>query len=467
MEQADNLFADFSPASFEAWLKKAAADLKGEHPNTLVTNLLDGTTIQPYYTSETAPHPSAPLSKGTLGWLIGETIPRMPEKEANQMALDMLSAGVSALAFEVDQNTDFTALLRDILIEYIDLRLVVKDGQGVVVAKKFFDEVDTRGLDRKQLQGAFCMDIYGQLAETGNWQFDTCEKDESALENLLLKTQNCGMHGAFVDGTVYQQAGASPSLELAAVMAHAHEYLMRFPHTSLPIKVHMVTGNDFFMEIAKFRAIRQLWAFILENYGLPIQPLQIYAGNSIRNKSIYDPYVNMLRTTAESLSAIIGGANVVQTMAYDHTFRNPSSFARRIARNQQLLMQYESYFDKVADPGAGAYFIESLTKDLCERAWKYFQSIEATGGLKEALRQGWLQNKIKEQSEEAQAAFDDGRLVLVGVNKFEKKDEAMSEKLERIVGLYQEVFTVNRPMPPKRLAHELESLRLASESKTH
>jgi methylmalonyl-CoA mutase len=463
MEHPENLFSEFSPASFEDWLGKATSDLKGEHPNSLVSATADGILIQPYYTQAQVGQLQGPISKDTSSWMVAETIARMPESEANKRALETLNAGVSALAFEVDGRTNYKVLLKDILVEHIRLRLIVVDGLAAETIQNFYNEISDRNLDKNTLSGCVDFDIIGRLAETGNWVHANQEKDEAALLVLLQALENSGMAGIFVNGTVYQQAGATPAYELGVLLAHVHEYLVRFEKAALPLHLQLAAGSDFFLEIAKFRAIRLLVHKLLVEYEFSSQKIVLHGTNSLRNKSIYDPHVNLLRTTAETMSAVLGGCDVVETLPYDVTFRAPSSSARRIARNQQLLMQFESYFEKVADPGAGAYFIENLTHSLCEKAWGHFQEIEATGGLLEALKKGQIQKKISEQAQDEQSAFENGKIILVGVNKFEKKDAGMADKVEQLSGKHTETFTVNRPLHPKRLAEELEALRFAAE----
>jgi methylmalonyl-CoA mutase len=238
-----------------------------------------------------------------------------------------------------------------------------------------------------------------------------------------------------------------------------------FGKTALPMHVNFAMGSDFFTEIAKLRTFRMLWQFLCEQYGIDAQnTLYISAQNTIRNKSIYDPHVNLLRTTSESMSAILGNCDELEVLPYDFAFKSPSIFSQRIARNQQLLLQFESHFDKVTDPGAGSYHLEALTDNLAQLAWQHFQEIEKREGLVQTLESGWLQQEIRSQAAQSQTAFNNGQLVLVGVNKFEKKDEKMLDKVLAPMAQPDLGFTVVRPLLAQRLAQTLESERLQLEN---
>jgi methylmalonyl-CoA mutase len=462
--ERDNYFKwNFTPATMADWLEKAQSDLKGVHPNTLVSFTTDGIAIQPYLTQEQRNGSPHPITKREAGWVVSETVPMQEVRKANHKALELLNAGASGLTLQVDQHTDFDLLLKEILIEHITLHFQVLDGAGAKVAANLAAHIASRGLDIKTLSGSLQMDVIGNLSATGNWYHANSQNDWAAFKALVAAEDLGGYTKFFVSGAGYHNAGASAAFELGAVLAHAHEYLAMFGAQAARMHVNFAIGSNFFEEIAKLRAFKLLWRFLMEQYGFETDGLYLSAQNSVRNKTIYDPYVNMLRTSSEAMSAILGGCDDLELLPYDFAFRQPSNFSRRIARNQQLLLQFESHFDKVQDPGAGSYHLEALTEALAKEAWAAFQTIESKEGLVQTLESGWLQNEIRSQSAISQTAFDNGQLILVGANKFEKKDEQMSEKVTEPTVQPELGFTVVRPLLAQRLASKLEQEKLKLE----
>jgi methylmalonyl-CoA mutase len=464
MEKTRSLFDGFAPASFEQWLQKVKADLKGDHPNSLIWSTADSITIQPYYDASNTPERLLPQWKGNVGWTVFESIHVTNDEDANRRALEVLNLGVSGINFYLKVDTDLSILLRDILIEHIPINFFA-DGNAAEKAKAYLMLAKSRGLDVAALQGTFHFDIIGNLLATGNYYNQSLERDVKELTDL----QEVGFlqfKTLAVDGSIYQNAGATPAQELGAILAHGHEYLVRFgPEAADKFWFRLAVGSHFFLEIAKLRAFRILWKEVLVQYGINADEKspKVHTQNSLRNKTIYDPWVNLLRSTTETMSAVIGNSDEIETLPFDSTFRYSGNFGKRIARNQQLLLDYESYFSKVADPGAGSYYVENLTQQLCEKGWKAFQQIEAEGGIMESILGGQLQRRIQLQSENEQLQFDNGKLILVGVNQFANKDEQMAEKIDRPFQTAPEKFTVVRPLPPTRLAAKLEYERLQLE----
>ena len=217
------------------------------------------------------------------------------------------------------------------------------------------------------------------------------------------------------------------------------------------------------MEIAKFRAFKLLLASLQHEYDINIRGVHL-ARPSRRNKTIYDPNVNMLRTTTECMSAVLGGVDAVCNLPYDAVYHKSNDFGERISRNQLLILKHESYFDQVINAADGAYFIEDLTKDLAEKALEVFKQIEASGGLVNALKLGTIQRKIKEQAKAAQEAFDNDALPLLGTNLYPKSDEKVGQTVELYPFLKQEQRkTIIEPLIIKRIAENHEKNRLDHE----
>jgi methylmalonyl-CoA mutase len=222
-------------------------------------------------------------------------------------------------------------------------------------------------------------------------------------------------------------------------------------------------SSNYFFEIAKLRALRQLWSSLASEYGINTN-CRINTTPSKRNKTIYDYNVNLLRTTTECMSAILGGSDIVSNLAYDALYHEDNEFGSRISRNQLLILKHESYFDKVNNPADGSYYIESLTQQLVEKALELFKDIESNGGFLAQLKKGTIQRKIKESAAVDQADFDSGKLVLLGSNKHPNLDDKMKNDLEISPFLKREKRkTLIEPIIEKRLSEKLEMSRLNKE----
>jgi methylmalonyl-CoA mutase len=300
------------------------------------------------------------------------------------------------------------------------------------------------------------------LAKEGNW-FTTSEKNNFETLNNLVKRGN-SLSLISVNSALYQNAGATIVQQIAYTIAHANEY---FNHVELSKPQTMVleiaVGTNYFFEIAKLRAIRLLFNLIVKEYNqnwnchLVVTPTK-------RNKTLYDYNVNMLRTTTECMSAILGGADTIANLPYDALYHKDNEFGDRIARNQLLILKNESYFDKVNNPSDGSYYIESLTQQLADKALVLFKDIEANGGFLKQLNEGIIKRKIQESADKEQDLFDSGKEILLGTNKHANKDDRMKHDLE----LYPFVKikprkTLITPIIEKRLAEKIEQERLEKE----
>jgi methylmalonyl-CoA mutase len=251
--------------------------------------------------------------------------------------------------------------------------------------------------------------------------------------------------------------------QLAYTLAHANEYFNRISALKHPITIEVAVGTNYFFEIAKLRALRLLFNTLAKEFHHNFD-CNIIVTPTRRNKTIYDYNVNMLRTTTECMSAILGGANVVANLPYDALYHKDNEFGDRIARNQLLVLKHESYFDKVNNPADGAYYIENLTQQLAEKALELFKDIEKNGGLITQLIEGTIQRKINESAHKEQELFDNGKEILLGTNKYPNKNDSMKNDLELYPFVKQNPRkTLITPIIEKRLAEKLEQERLASE----
>src|SRR5690606_13723579 len=225
----------------------------------------------------------------------------------------------------------------------------------------------------------------------------------------------------------------------------------------------VATGSNYFFEIAKIRALRLLYATLAGEYGVN-ETCHIISQPTKRDKTLYDYNVNLLRTTTQCMSAILGGVDAIYNIPYDAIYHKNNKFGDRIARNQLLVLKNESYLDKVSNAAEGAYYIENLTLELAEKALKIFKEIEAGGGFLVQLKEGIIQRKINESAQKEQEMFDKGELILVGTNKYQNPEDKMKHDLELFPFLkIKPRKTLIQPILERRLAEGLEKERLAKD----
>lgn len=444
------LFKDFEGVSPTAWKQKIQVDLKGaDYNDTLLWKTNEGITVKPFYAKEDRTHQIVNLPK--KGFAICQSIIVSNEKEANALAIDAVERGASAIEFLIKEKIDFKALLNGINFQetYIYFKLEFLDAS-------FVSEVSNYTNSSKVF---FNNDIIGKLASTGNW-YQNLKDDHSELKNIIKNNNSLA-----INVSIYQNAGANCTQQLAYALAHANEYLNHFGgEVASKIHFNFSVGSNYFFEIAKLRAFRILWSSLLKEYKVEKTEAHIFTQPSLRNKTLYDYNVNMLRTTSECMSAILGGSNTVSNVAYNRIFHNSNEFGERISRNQLLTLQQESYLSEAQHFADGAYYIEALTDQLAEKALEIFKLIEQAGGFLKQLKEGVIQRKIKESATKEQEQFDNGELVLLGTNKIQNEKDRMKNDLE--VNPFVKVRnqkTLIEPIIQKRLAEKLEQERLDHE----
>jgi len=466
MPNDNNLFAAFPPVSPEQWIQQAISDLKGaDFRERLQYTAADGITVQPFYTEEDlAKLPqSGPLFTHT-DWEICEVIEADDAVTANGKALHALDNGATALLFRLAPETDPGMLMQGIMPQYIDVQFRVA-GALPAFADQLRAWVQSNGVPQEQLRIGINADFIAHLAQTGRWQ-EHREADAAAWTKLF--TDTAPYRTLCIDAAVYHNAGASPAYQLGCALAQLHEYLtlpgIQPEATAGRIQVNVATGPDYFFEISKLRALRKVFALLLETYGADTQ-IYIHAETAYRNLTAYDAYNNLLRTTTEAMAAVIGGCNSLSVTPFDAVLRSAHEFPERMARNIQLILKEESYFSQVSDVSAGAYFIETLTEQLAEKAWDYFREIERRGGLISCLLTGSIQETVKGFAQQEQERFATGTEVLVGVNKYPNPNERLRGEHVKIAMRYSTPApgAIVEPLDTDRLAATQEAARLAAE----
>ena len=453
--KSEKLFTEFPPVPTEKWEEVITADLKGaDYERKLVWKTGEGFNVRPYYRAENlegikflgSQAGEFPYVRGTHAhnrWRVHQTVSVVCPKEANAEALKILNAGVDSLGFCI-ASADFSAadldmLLKDICIPAVEITFC---GEKMAnVAELVLAKVEKEGIAKEDVRIAFCIDpLVKGLSSKGDFCSPNGEKCIARIVELIHKTKEYKhVRTVTVAGQTFGNSGSTIVEELAFTLSAGHDYLVRLTDAGLDVdaaarklRFSFSVSSNYFMEIAKFRAARMLWANIVKGYG-PAKncacKMQIHAETSRWNQTVYDPYVNMLRGTTEAMSATIAGVHSLEVMPFDASFENPTEFSKRIARNVELLLKNESHFDQVVDPAGGSYYVENLTQSIAAEAWKLFLEIEEKGGYTEAYKAGLIVERIKASAAAKDKNIATRRQTLLGANQYPNFTEVAGKEI--------------------------------------
>jgi methylmalonyl-CoA mutase len=446
-----SLFNEFQKTSPAAWKNKIQVDLKGaDYNDSLLWKTNEGIVVKPFYTSEDRTNHK--IKTPSKGFNICQSIFVDDEKIANSLAIDALKRGATSIQFRANSIFDYKKLLLNIELKSITLYF-----QFHFLDVDFQTEISNFINSDKTY---FQTDIIGNLAESGNWFFNLNE-DFNKLDSIQKNTRNC----ISVSSDLYQNCGATITQQLAYTLAHVNEYLNKFGG-AVAKNIHFTfsVGSNYFFEIAKLRACRNLCATLLEDYDLEYTESHVFVQPSLRNKTLYDYNVNLIRTTSECMSAILGGANTISNVSYDAIFHKSNEFGERISRNQLLILQQESNFKEAQNFADGSYYIDSITQQLAENALTLFKQLEKSGGFLKQLKAGTIHKKIKENSKKEQKDLLNEQIILLGTNFQRNKEDRMQDNLELYPFVKQRnIKTLTPPLTRNRLSESLEKERLISE----
>ena len=450
----NNLFSEFEPISAKQWKQQIQFELNGaDYNETLVWESLEGIKVKPFYhNDETEINLNAIVP--TKPFAIVQNIFVHDVKKSNVRALETLQRGAESVRFTIEsESISIEELMQNLPLGNVNYYFNLPFLSVEFVRK--IEEFSTKNNTHFFIQ----VDPIGQLAKDGNW-FENLEKDFEKLNTIASKIT---VPFLTISSVIYQNAGANIVQQLAYTLAQVNEYFNRISAINQPITIEVAVGTNYFFEIAKLRALRILFNTLATEYNHNFD-CHIIATPTKRNKTLYDYNVNMLRTTTECMSAILGGADAVANLPYDALYHKDNEFGDRISRNQLLILKYESYFDKVNNPADGTYYIETLTEQLAEKALELFKDIEKNGGLISQLIDGTIQRKINESAQKEQELFDSGKEVLLGTNKYPNKNDQMKNDLELYPFVKQNSRkTLITPIIEKRLAEKVEQERLSQE----
>jgi methylmalonyl-CoA mutase len=452
-----NLFQNFESVSAKAWKQKIQFELNGKDFNDhLVWNSIEGIDVKPFYHSEA--YSKAPsIQQNASDWKIGHSIYVNSIEKSNLNALNLIQNGVESLHFILPKEP----ISIDELLNNIDTSEVPVYFEPLFLSETLIKKLQAFSLKNKS-KFYILQDPIGHLAQSGNWYADI-KTDLNTLKKTIALGEN--LKGVIsVDLSLIQNAGGSMIQQLAYALAHANEYLNLFDGNSIKSIVFKVSvSSNYFFEVAKLQALRVLWQSLTKDYGISID-CHIITQPSRRNKTIYDYNTNMLRTTTECMSAILGSSNTIINMPYDHLFHKNNEFGDRLSRNQLLILKKESYFDVVHNPAEGSYYIETLTQQLAQKSLDLFKEIEKQEGFLKLLKKGTIQSKLKEHAQKEQRLYDEGTEGLIGTHFQQNESDQMKSDLELYPFIKQQVRkTLLEPIIPRRISEEVEQKRLKNE----
>ena len=440
----EKLFAEFPAVPTAQWEEAITADLKGaDYERKLVWRTGEGFNVRPYYRAENleglrflgSQAGEFPYVRGTHAhnrWRVHQTVTVADASTANAEALQLLGSGVDSLGFHI-AKADFSAaeldtLLRDIHLPAVDLVFCgEKMGRfaDLVLAK-----LEKEGIAKEDARIMFVIDpLVKNLSSKGDFCSPDGKECFDRIAELLRKTKEYKhIRVINVSAQIFGNSGSTIVEELAFALSAGHDYLVRLTEAGLTVdevarkmRFSFSVSSNYFLEIAKLRAARMLWANIVKGYNPEKEcagKMLIHAETSLWNQTVYDPYVNMLRGTTEAMSAAIGGVHSLEVTPFDRAFEAPTEFAKRIARNVELLLKHESHFDQVVDPAGGSYYIENLTQSIANEAWKLFLEIEEKGGYTAAYKAGVIVEKVKASAANKDKNIATRRQILLGANQF-------------------------------------------------
>lgn len=450
---SNQLFEEFDKVSSKEWKNKIQYELKGaDYNESLVWESLEGIKVRPFYHSD-EDHNPLQIDTKTTAFAITQRIYVFDADHSVEKAKKTLQKGAETICFTIDNaDIDCKKMLNALPKEAFYFFVFNFWDAGYI--KEFSSWATEHSYDIQIL-----LDPIHRLVTDGNW-YQNMDSDFNQLMECMSFSENINLQ---INNIPFQNAGANMIQQVAYAIAHLHEYLHRVPNLKGTVYLHLSVGTNYFFEIAKLRALRMLANLVAKEYNTTLN-FKIIAIPTKRNKTLYDYNVNMLRTTTECMSAVLGGADFVSNLAYDEIYHKENEFADRIARNQLLILKQESYFNAVNNPAEGAYYIENITSQIAEQSLSLFKQIEKGDGLISSLIEGTIQRKVAESAQKEQDLFDSEKEVLVGTNKYPNPQDKMKNDLE----LYPFVKknprkTLIIPIIEKRLAEKLEQERLATE----
>ncbi len=472
------LLADFPLPSHDEWLSAVEKDLKGApFEKRLVKKLYEGIGVQPLYTKSDKAEPV----NASAGWLISQAVEEADPKAANLVLLNSLERGVTApllriaspnhAGIVINSRADLETLLTGV---YLEMTPLVLDAQGktAIIMGYFHEIITARGLNPADVALYANTDPLAELAENAALELGLDESLEAFTTHMKISIAQRPQGKAIgVSALPWVDAGAHAAQELAIILSTGLTYLrtlekagVALPDAAAQMVLHLSVGTDQFLEIAKFRAARQLWESLLTHAGISGTAC-IHGHSADRQWTTYDPWVNMLRGTVGTFAAAVGGADLITTSPFDKQLGVPDQLGLRTARNTQIILQEESHLNSVADPASGCVYIEEMTATLAEQAWAFFQDIEKRGGIISVITDGSLIEEVAAIAEQRAIDSAKRKMPITGISEFPNLEEALPKRDQRQTPcpITDPKCTIT-PLQKRPFALEYETLRKASDA---
>lgn len=454
-EKKETLFDAFSPVSTEEWKAKITADLKGaDFDKKLVWRTNEGFNVQPFYRKEdienlptigTLPgeYPYVRGTRNNNDWLIRQEAQGATAAEMNAHARHILDKGAESIGISLKGELNAASLgeiLNGIDLKKVEVNITCCPGKAVETAEALVKLIREAGAEN-DFRGSIDYNPFRRLLKHGLPFPKDAAKEGKALYEAVKDVK--GLRCFAVDSFLFNNAGAFITQELGYALAWGAEWLTLLTEEGISaaevagrIKFNMGISSNYFMELAKFRAGRMLWAEIVKAYGVAEDECKmwVHAITSKFNQTLYDSHVNLLRSMTETMSAALAGVDSLETLPFDLCYKCPDEFSERIARNQQVLLREESHLNKVVDPAGGSYYIETLTASIADQAWKVFNKIEDNGGFEAMLKKGEIQAKVNESGVKRHLDVARRKEILLGTNQYPNFNEKALDKVSETCG---------------------------------
>lgn len=486
-EKKEKLFDQFPPVSTEEWKAKVEADLKGApFEKKLVWRTNEGFNVQPMYRAEDiadftnldslpGQYPFIRGTKDSNNWLTRQEIIAETPAQANEKAIEVLGKGITSLGFHVVEPTvaEIAALLKGIDLEKVEVNFSSCVKKSVQLIESLVEYLENEGLTQK-FNGSVDYNPFKKALKHGVTVADEVVSTTKKVTEVASKVP--GLKVLAVDSDMLSNVGAYIYQELGFALAWGADYMTMLTDAGMDaslvaskIKFNMGVSSNYFMELAKFRAARMLWAELVKQYGVAddMCKMTVHASTSKFNQTIYDAHVNLLRSQTECMSAALAGVDSITVTPFDSPYKCPDDFSERIARNQQFLLKEESHLDKVVDPAGGSYYVETLTRAIAAEAWKLFLEVEDKGGFLAAVNDGFVQKSVTESSQKRHNDVARRKEILLGTNQYPNVNEMAAEKIVNTncgCGCKNTAEGENAGLPVTRAASDFEALRLATEA---
>jgi len=474
-----DLFDQFPHHTHEQWTKQLLKELGEGQPEAVTKTLIDGLLVNAY------PQLSVPaFESGALkhriehhpdfafsnDWEFCVSIPTTDIPAANKQALALLEKGASSLrfsGFHISNQEELILILRKILPDVARIHFDASEACPAMLYM-YADEINRRALEPLKINGSICFDPLGNFAFQGTYTY-TKKESLQITESLIQLAQGTfpNFKTIYIKGSQWHNAGATAAQELAFVLAISSEYFSELADfvdvevLAKTIQIELASGGTFFVQLAKFRAMRILWKMLLESYKSKDSklPLWLSSVTAQRNKTVFDAHNNLIRSSLETMAAVAGGTDEHLVLPFDLLYKTPDTFSQRIALNIQHLLKEESRFDKVKDASAGSPYIEELTKQLAEEAWGLFCSLEESGGFTQCLKNGIIQEYVAKARKSDELAIATRKKSIIGVSHFANVEEAAKQILLDEPDPLQKAPEIEL-VKPYREAEPFEQLRI-------